>query len=274
VPATPAETIAERVRPLVEAPARAAILADVDGTLAPIVDRADMARVPRETARLLGDLARRYGAVACISGRPAAEARRLVGVGGIVYAGTHGAEVLEPGSAKATFIPALETFRAEVAEFAASQHGADLKALRVSLEDKGPIVAFHWRGASDEDVARARLEEVAQAAEDAGLAVHWGRKVLEIRPPVPISKGRAVREIVERAQARTALFAGDDVTDLDAFDALDALESEGLLDVAVRVGVRTDDGPPAIVERADLVVGGPDGVVAVLEALVPPRTAV
>jgi len=274
VSATPPETIAERVRPLVEAPARAAILADVDGTLAPIVDRADMARVPRETARLLGDLARRYGAVACISGRPAAEARRLVGVGGIVYAGTHGAEMLEPGSAKATFIPALEAFRAEVAEFAASHHGTDLKALRVSLEDKGPIVAFHWRGASDEDDARARLEEVAQAAEDASLAVHWGRKVLEIRPPVPISKGRAVREIVERAQVRTTLFAGDDVTDLDGFEALDALESEDLLDVAVRVGVRTDDGPPAIVERADLVAEGPEGVVAVLEALVPPRPSV
>ena len=274
MPATPAETIAEWVRPLVEAPARAAILADVDGTLAPIVDRADMARVPRATARLLGDLARRYGAVACISGRPAAEARRLVGVGGIVYAGTHGAEVLLPGSSEATYIPALEAFRAEVAEFAASHHGSDLKTLRVRLEDRGPIVAFHWRGATDEDVARARLEEVARAAEDAGLAVHWGRKILEIRPPVPISKGRAVREIVTRTQARTALFAGDDVTDLDGFDALDALESEGLLDAAVRVGVRADDGPPAIVERADLVVEGPDAVVAVLEALVPPRPAV
>ena len=84
--------------------------------------------------------------------------------------------------------------------------------------------------------------------------------MLEIRPPVPVDKGQAVRELVARGRVRTALFGGDDATDLDAFAALDALVDEGGLDAAVRVGVRSDEGPAAIVERADLVVDGTDGV--------------
>ena len=91
--------------------------------------------------------------------------------------------------------------------------------------------------------------------------------MLEIRPPVPIDKGRAVRELVEPRRRAAALFGGDDATDLDAFDALDALVDEGSLETAVRVGVRSDEGPAAIVERADLVVEGVPGVRAVLEAL-------
>lgn len=261
------ETIAERIRPLVEAPGRAAILADVDGTLAPIVERAELARVPGEVSRLLGELGRRYAAVACVSGRPAAQARDLVGVGSIVYAGTHGAELLEPGATDSRFLPALEGFRGEVTEFAAAHHGAELETLGVTLEDKGPIVAFHWRQASDQDSARARLEEVAREAEEAGLATHWGRKVLEIRPPVPVDKGQAVRTLVEKSRVKAALYGGDDVTDLDAFDALDSLRASGALGAAVRVGVRSPEGPRAIVDRADLVVEGVDGFVAVLAAL-------
>ena len=97
----------------------------------------------------------------------------------------------------------------------------DLRRLRVRIEDKGPIVALHWRGAPDEEAALARVKEVAGEAEAAGLATHWGRKVLELRPPVPFDKGLAVRDLVDRSTVRTALFGGDDATDLDAFDALD-----------------------------------------------------
>jgi trehalose 6-phosphate phosphatase len=267
VPALSAASLSERLDPLLAAPDRAAVMLDVDGTLAPIVERAELARVPDRTARLLGELGRRYAVVACISGRSAAEARRVVGVGSIVYAGTHGAEFLEPGAREALFAPAVESFRDRVAEFVATHGDPELPLAGVRLEEKGPIMAFHWRGASDEELARSRLEGLARSAEDSGLATHWGRKVLEIRPPVPVSKGRAVREIVERANARAALFAGDDTTDLDAYDALDALVAEGALESAVRVGVRSEEGPAAIVERADVAVDGPAGVVAVLEGL-------
>jgi trehalose 6-phosphate phosphatase len=267
VSAPTAEALAETLAPLTQEPDRGAVLCDIDGTLAPIVPRADEARVRDEIAVLLGRLARRYACVACISGRAAAEARRLVGVGGIAYAGSHGAELLEPGSARPRVVPAFKSWEGRVRRFAQDQYSRRLRLLRIRLEDKGPIAAFHWRGVPDENAARAQLEELAQEAEAAGLAIHWGRKVLEVRPPVPIDKGRALRELIGLARPRAALFGGDDATDLDAFDALDALVDEGELDVAVRVGVRSNEGPPAIVERADLVVDGVDGFTRVLAVL-------
>jgi trehalose 6-phosphate phosphatase len=216
---------------------------------------------------LLARLARRYGSVACVSGRSAAEARRLVGVGSISYAGSHGAELLEPGAKTPSVVPAFKSWEGRVRAFAAERDTPDLRALRVRIVDKGPIFAFHWREVPDENRARTHVERLAQEAEAAGLATHWGRKVLEVRPPVPIDKGLAVRGLVARFHSRAALFGGDDTTDLDAFEALDALVDSGDLDARVRVGVRSDEGPAAIVERADLVVDGVPGFVRVLEAL-------
>jgi len=262
-----ADELEEVLAPLSRHPGRAAILCDIDGTLAPIVERADEAHVPEESSKLLGRLARRYGCVACVSGRSSSEARRLVGVGSIVYAGSHGAELLEPGAAQATTVPVFASWEGRIREFADEQDTPDLRVLRVRMEDKGPIVAFHWRGTPDEEASRARLEGLAAEAEARGLGTHWGRKVLEVRPPVPVDKGQAVRTLRERERPRTALYAGDDVTDLDAFDALEAMKDEGLLEAAVCVGVRSDEGPAAITERANLVVDGVPGFVAVLEAL-------
>jgi trehalose 6-phosphate phosphatase len=267
VAAPTAETLAEALAPLTEAPERAAVLCDVDGTLAPIVERAQDAHVPEKASRLLGELARRYGLVGCVSGRSAADARRLVGVGGIAYAGSHGAELMQPGATRAEVAPAFASWAGRVRDFAADRDESDLRTLRVRIEDKGPIAAFHWRGAPDEDAARTRVEGIAQEAKAAGLDTHWGRKVLEVRPPVPFDKGLAIRELLRRTGVRAALYGGDDATDLDGFDALDDLLASGDLDAAVRVGVRSDEGPQAIVDRADLVVDGVEGFVPVLAAL-------
>jgi trehalose 6-phosphate phosphatase len=258
---------ADRLAPLADHPAKGAILLDIDGTLAPIVERAENAHVRQESSKLLGRLARRYRLVACISGRSAAEARRLVGVGSIAYAGSHGAELLEPGASRATTVPAFASWEGRVRSFAAEQDTPELRVLRVRIEDKGPIVAFHWRGTPDEDASRTRLEGLAAEAESAGLSVHWGRKVLEVRPPVAVDKGQAVRTLCERSKPATALYAGDDATDLDAFAALRHLRDEGALEAAICVGVRSDEGPTAIVEQADVTVEGVGGVTAVLEAL-------
>jgi trehalose 6-phosphate phosphatase len=149
----------------------------------------------------------------------------------------------------------------------ARENVRELKLLRIRIEDKGPIKAFHWRDVPEEAAAETWLTGVAREAEAEGFATHWGRKVLEIRPPVPIGKGHAVRTLVEATAVDCALFAGDDVTDLDAFDALDALAGDGTLAGAVRVGVRSAEGPAAIVERADVTVEGVRGMVDVLAAL-------
>jgi trehalose 6-phosphate phosphatase len=267
VSAPTADTLAESLRPITEDPGQAAIFCDIDGTLAPIVTRAEDAHVREEVSVLLGRLARRYHAVACISGRPAAEARRLVGVGGIAYAGSHGAELLEPGAAQPRWNQAFKSYEGHVKRFVSERDTPELRRLRARIEDKGPIVAFHWRDVPDEQAAQSHIEHIAREAEADGLAVHWAMKVLEVRPPVHVDKGQAVRELVELAGVRTALFAGDDTTDLDGFTALDELVAEGALDTAVRVGVRSEEGPPAIVERADVVVDGVEGFRRMLDVL-------
>jgi trehalose 6-phosphate phosphatase len=262
--------IADVLRPLTEAPERAAVLCDVDGTLAPIVERAQDAHVPEQASRLLGALARKYAVVACVSGRGALDARRLVGVGGIAYAGAHGAELLEPGAKEPVILPAFASWTERVHEFMSERDDRELRRLRVRIEDKGPIVAFHWRGAPDEDEARTRVEGIAAEGEAGGFLTHWGRKVLEIRPPVPVNKGQAVDQLCSRKGVRTGLFGGDDATDLDAWDALDRLLADGKLDARVRIGVRSDEGPAQIVDRADLVVDGIPGYLEVLETLALP----
>lgn len=257
----------EALAPLRADPARAAILLDIDGTLAPIVEHAADAQVPEGTRQLLIEVARRYGLVACVSGRQASQARAMVSIGTISYLGSHGAELLRAGWTEARLDPELEDWARRIHAFGRQADTADLRRRRVRLEDKGPIIAFHWRGAPDEREARAAVDELAARAGQAGLHTHWGRKVLEVRPPVRIDKGAGIRLFLDGTGIETALYAGDDVTDLDAFRTLGALVEDGQLRHAVRVGVHSDEGPEEITGQADLVVEGTDGVKDLLAAL-------
>lgn len=251
-----------------ENPARAAILLDIDGTLAPIVDQPADAVVPEPTRHLLIDVARRYGYVACVSGRRASEARAMVSIGTISYLGSHGAELLRAGWTESRLDPALEDWRRRIHEFGRQADTSDLRRRRVRLEDKGPILAFHWRGAPDQEAARAAIDAIAAKAEAAGLRTHWGRMVLEVRPPVRIDKGAGIESFLSETDAQNAMYVGDDATDLDAFRMLVALVGEGRLSHAIKVGVRSEEGPEEIVSEADLVVDGTEGVLELLSLLV------
>ncbi len=252
----------EALAPLRRDPRRAAVMLDIDGTLAPIVEHAADAHVPEPTRQLLIAVARIYGMVGCISGRRASEARAMVSIGSISYVGSHGVELLRAGWTEAVLDPGVAEWVGPVRQFGRENDTARIRRVRVRLEDKGAIVAFHWRGAPDEAAALAEVEAIARRAEDAGLRTHWGRKVLEIRPPVRIDKGEGVVRLLTEAgpEIRTAMYIGDDATDLDAFSALDRLVEAGRLTDAIRVGVRSDESPSGLSERADLVVDGPDGV--------------
>jgi trehalose 6-phosphate phosphatase len=247
-------------------PQRTAILTDVDGTLAPIVERPELAAVPAAASALLDRLGERYGLVACISGRRAEEARRLVGVADIAYAGNHGLELLLAGDDAPRPDPALAGRDGDAALFVS---GLDLDGLadaELRLEDKGPIQALHWRGAADEVGAAAVAEEIAAAAEQAGLAPRRGRKVLELRPPGG-GKDAAVTALVEGRGLRAAVYAGDDRTDLDAFRRLRELREQRALEAVVCIGIGSAEGPPELAEQADLTVEGPTGWLAILESL-------
>jgi trehalose 6-phosphate phosphatase len=228
---------------LSEAPDRAAILLDIDGTLAPIVPRPEQASVPRETRAELARLARRYGLVACVSGRSGADAERVVAVDGLTYVGLHGLEL----------DPRAERYRDTIRSFA--------ETVDWPVEDKGLTVSFHYRSVEDERAALAELEVVAERARTAGLRPHFGRKVLEVLPPVDADKGTAVRHLLEGGGLRRALYAGDDRTDVDAFRALEGL------DLGVRVAVASAEGPRELREAADVVVDGPAELLRVLRSL-------
>jgi trehalose 6-phosphate phosphatase len=228
---------------LAREPERAALLLDVDGVLAPIVARPEDAAVPDETRAELERLARGYALVAAISGRASEEARRIVGVSALAYAGSHGLETA----------PDAERWRATLQHFIA----------RVDwpVEDKGLTASFHYRTAPDQGAARTELEKVAAQAVAVGFRARFGRKVLEIIPPIDADKGTAVRELLAQHGLSRALYAGDDTTDLDAFGALDGLE------LAVRVAVASEEGPAELRERADIVVSDPGEFLGLLGRL-------
>jgi trehalose 6-phosphate phosphatase len=260
--------LSEALEPVRENPARTAILLDIDGTLAPIVQHAADARVPEGTRQILIALARRYRVVACVTGRRASEARAMVAIGTISYLGSHGAELLRSGWTESVLDPELAEWVRRIGDFGREADSAELRRLRVRLEDKGPIVAFHWRGAPNEEAARAAVVRIAERAEAAGLHTHWGRKVLEVRPPLRIDKGAGITSFLEQADVDVALYVGDDATDLDAFRALGQLAEEGKLERAVRVGVSSEEGPSAIPEHADVIVDGTEGVQELLTLLI------
>jgi len=228
---------------LAEDPERAAIFLDVDGVLAPIVPRPKDARVPEEIRTELRRLAARYALVACVSGRAGDDARAVVGVDELTFVGNHGLE-REPNAAE---------WAARLAAFL-----ADVNWPRT--EDKGLTASLHYRE-MDEVASRQKLDDVAARARAQGFMARYGRKVLELLPPLEANKGTAVRGLLAEHHLRRALYAGDDTTDLDAFSALDGLE------VAVRVAVASPEGPAELRERADIVLDAQTNVLDVLRAL-------
>jgi trehalose 6-phosphate phosphatase len=223
---------------------RAALFLDVDGVLAPIVERPEDARVPATTRDELARLGGSYALVACVTGRTSERAREIVGVDELRYVGQHGLE-LDPSAA---------AFAEQIHAFAEATGWSD-------LEVKPLTAAFHYRRADDRGAARQTLEAVAGDALAHGFRTKWGRFVLEVVPPVDASKGSAVRTLLAESGLRRALYAGDDVTDLDGFRALDGLE------LAVRVAIASTEGPSELGELADLVVGSPDAFLEILKRI-------
>ncbi len=270
---SPAATLADALEPLRADPAHAVVLLDIDGTLAPIVRHADDAQVPEATRTLLIEIAKRYGLVACVSGRRAVTARQIVAIGSIAYVGNHGGELLRPAATQVEVDPELATWAERVKEFAARAMTSERQRLRVRGEDKGAIFALHWRGAPDEDAAAEAVAEVAREAEREGFAAYWGRKVLEVRPPLGLDKGSGIAKLLSHDDGsgvsgmKAAVYVGDDSTDIDAFHGLRALAQSGELEHVICVAVSSEEAPAELIEEADFEVDGQAGVRSLLEAL-------
>ncbi len=235
----------ELLQPLAADPTSTALIFDIDGTLAPIVPSPEDASVPAETQAELRRLVGRYRFVAGLSGRAGDDARRVVGVDDFLVVGNHGLEL----------DPRAEELSAKISEFRDS--------VSWPVEDKGLSLSYHYRQAEDQEAAVAELERVAAQAEVAGLVPRWGRKVLEIRPPLKADKGTAIRHLLKRSGASQGFYAGDDTTDLDAFAGL----REAGLARTVCIAVASEEGPAELRDGADIVVHDTEELVDILKSL-------
>ena len=249
---------------LLSHPRQALIGTDFDGTLAPIVADPRAARALPGAVPALTRLARTVGTLAVITGRPAADAVAYGGldaVPGLIVLGHYGwqrwqdGELTGPGSP-----PAVQAAR-EALPGVLSRAGAPDGTW---VEDKGHALAVHTRRAAAPESAlsllRGPLEDLAARL---GLAAEPGRMVIELRPP-GVDKGTALTALARERAADPVLFCGDDLGDLPAFAAVRALRAEGIPGCAV---ASASAESPQAAAAADLVVDGPEGIVALLAAI-------
>lgn len=248
---------------LLDRPGAALLGLDFDGTLAPIVPDPDAARAHPDVPPALARLAPRLGRVAVITGRPAQVAvdyASLADIDRLVVLGHYGLERWEGGRVSAPADdPAIATARTRVPALL-----AELGVPGAYVEDKGRAIAVHVRRLADPvaafDLVAPRLRALAG---ELGLAVEPGRMVLELRPASG-DKGDALRALVAEQPPSAVVFIGDDLGDLAAFAAVEALRDDGLPGLLVCSG---STEVTEVAERADLVVDGPEGVAALLQAL-------
>lgn len=249
---------------LLSNPAGALIALDFDGTLSPIVADPAAARAHPGAVPALRRLAPVVGTLAVITGRPAALAADLGGFGdvpGLIVLGHYGWERWADGTLTSPPAPpGVAAARAELPRVLAQAGAPD----GARIEDKGHAVAVHTRGAADPSGALEQLRgPVTALAERTGLAVEPGRLVIELRPPGS-DKGGALKALVTERKSSAVLFGGDDLGDVPAFGAVREMRAAGI------PGLTVCSGSAEVTElarEADLVVDGPDGVVALLSAL-------
>ena len=249
---------------LLARPRQALIGTDFDGTLAPIVADPAAARALPGAAAVLARLARVVGTLAVITGRPAAEAVAYGGleaVPGLIVLGHYGWQRWQDGALTGPGSPpAVQAAREALPGVLRRAPAPD----GTWVEDKGHAVAVHTRRTADPDAALLLLRApLADLAERLGLAAEPGRMVIELRPP-GVDKGTALTGVVRERAAASVLFCGDDLGDLPAFAAVRALRADGIPGCAV---ASASAESPQVAAAADLVVDGPEGIVALLAAI-------
>ena len=258
---TGAGAMVEQAARLARRAAEVAVCLDFDGTISPIVEDPAAARPLAGIVELLGPLADRYAATALVSGRPATYLASHAAAPGVRYLGMYGLEEIVEGRVQVD--RRLEAARPAVAA-ARRDLAADPAVLEsdAHLEDKRYAVAVHTRRVADPARWAGPVGQAAERVAAAhGLEVVPGRMVWELRPQVRSDKADAVRRVAAESGARRLVVAGDDLGDLPAF-AVAAEVGGGL-----RVAVGSEEAPAELLDAADLVVDGPEGVRELLEHL-------
>jgi trehalose 6-phosphate phosphatase len=235
-----------------------AVLLDIDGVLAPIVDDPATVAVPDATLRELERLRDEVAVLAVVTGRTLEHARRLVPLDGIWTAAVHGMHILSPdGTEDVDPTPLTARPQLDLAVRLAQTVGW-------RYEDKGHSVTMHFRHASSpEQTARGMQAHMSTVLDRRVVGVHHARMALEVRPIGGRTKADAVTTVVGASTGvQAAVYVGDDFTDVDAFRGIEALDVPG-----VRVAVASAEAPPELLELADLVLHGQPDVQRLLQAL-------
>lgn len=241
------------------------LLLDIDGTLSPIAPTPEAARLLPGIAPLLERAAERFEVVALISGRGAADARRLVGVERLLYIGNHGLERWTPGENAPQVVPEARPYIPAIAQALDVAERDLLPRLGgLRIERKGIGGSIHTRLCANPQQALATvLEALRPVVDQLGLRLTEGKLVAEIRPPLALNKGAAVEGLVQERRLRGALYLGDDTTDIDAFRALRRLREAGAC-LGLAVAVLHEEAPPTLAAEADLALPSIDAVPAFL----------
>ena len=243
----------EPLIPILTSP-RPGVFSDIDGTLAPIVDVPEDARINAGCLQALTELIERRVTVGLITGRDDGTAKVIADVPGALYATSHGLVINVDGTPEAP--RGLKVYAA----LARSVLGRlNIREDWLIVENKGAVLAFHYRLAPDPGVARARiLRELRTIPEAAQFRVQEGRMVVELFPDMKTNKGTALLELVERFDVSGVLCVGDDTTDIEMFAAARALGSGGV--PAVSVAVTSPEATEAVIGAADYLIEGVPGV--------------
>ena len=240
----------------------AGLLTDLDGTLAPIVSDPRAVGLAGGASDALARLARRLAVVGIVTGRAAADARRIGGLPELLVVGNHGLEWLGPGETQ----PRHAVNPARTAALLRSALGEVPAEPGLAIDEKELSATIHYRNAPRPALARRRiLAALTQLPE--GLEVREGRLSVELRPAGAGDKGTALRQVVARYRLRGLVVAGDDLTDLDMFRAAAEMRASDELTAAiVAVGGRSEV-PAEVAEAADVTLAGPAELVALLAAI-------
>ncbi len=229
------------------------LISDVDGTIAEIAPTAEAVKVAPGCKKHLRSLVKRLPLVAVVSGRLIKVLRHLVGVDGVVYNGNHGLEQWVGGHVEIR--PEAQAY-VEKTSAVIKELGPILHPLGVVFEDKGAGLVFHYRTLPNrEEVRETILKEISRSSAAQPFNIDQARAVIELRPPLEVSKGSVVRELIESYHLRAAVYMGDDVADIDAFDAMRTL-SRGAEFQGLALGVVGEETPPNVAKRADLLLRG------------------
>ncbi len=245
------------IEPILAARPRGIAL-DIDGTISQIVARPQDAIVPEAIRLHLVTLCRKMDLVAIISGRAAGDAKRLVGVEEALYIGSHGLERWQAG--RVVRVPQMEPYIERIKQVRRRLEGQLGEG--VEIEYKGASISFHYRLSPHPATARDHILQSLQACpEVTSLLISEGRMIVELRPPVPVHKGTALLDLVEEHSLKSIIYIGDDLTDIDAFQAVHTLKHNC---AGLAVAVAGAESAPEVAEAADITLPGVEAVEALL----------